>query len=179
LPRRSVRYRWRSARAPFWPNGRNESPSTTAPIDRGTRSRCSCRSCNACWPTDGPPSRRAVGATAAEQDGRSVGHPLRRRRHAAGRSHRPVPLPRPAERATTRSAYSAGSRGPRCRRNRSARRLWRASRTRALGAQAELDVRLLHLGTSADAGGDNRRAVGYAAFALFPSTGSQLTVTGG
>jgi MEMO1 family protein len=43
----------------------------------------------------------------------------------------------------------------------------------------ELDVRLLHPGTSADAGGDNRRVVGYAAFALFPSTGTQLTATGG
>jgi len=42
----------------------------------------------------------------------------------------------------------------------------------------ELDVRLLHLGTSADAGGDPRRVVGYAAFALLPSTESQLTVTG-
>ena len=35
----------------------------------------------------------------------------------------------------------------------------------------ELDVRLLRRGTSADAGGDNRRVVGYAAFALLPSTG--------
>jgi AmmeMemoRadiSam system protein B len=42
----------------------------------------------------------------------------------------------------------------------------------------ELDVRPLHLGTSADAGGDRRRVVGYAAFAL-PSTRSQRTVTGG
>lgn len=35
----------------------------------------------------------------------------------------------------------------------------------------ELDVRLLHNGTSADTGGDPRRVVGYAAFALQPSTG--------
>ena len=35
----------------------------------------------------------------------------------------------------------------------------------------ELDVRLLHLGTSADAGADPGRVVGYGAFALFPSTG--------
>src|SRR5665647_2836465 len=43
----------------------------------------------------------------------------------------------------------------------------------------ELVVRLLHQGTSADAGGDARRVVGYAAFALLPSTGSQSSVTGG
>jgi AmmeMemoRadiSam system protein B len=35
----------------------------------------------------------------------------------------------------------------------------------------EVDVRLLHLGTSADAGGDPARVVGYAAFALLPSMG--------
>ena len=35
----------------------------------------------------------------------------------------------------------------------------------------ELDERLLHLGTSADAGGDPGRVVGYAAFALLPSMG--------
>ena len=35
----------------------------------------------------------------------------------------------------------------------------------------ELDVRLLHRGTSAEAGGDPRRVVGYGAFALLPSTG--------
>src|SRR5665811_1066168 len=40
-------------------------------------------------------------------------------------------------------------------------------------ARHELDVRLLHQGTSADAGADPRRVVGYAAFALLPSTGSQ------
>jgi len=34
-----------------------------------------------------------------------------------------------------------------------------------------LDVRLLHLGTSADAGSDPGRVVGYGAFALLPSTG--------
>jgi AmmeMemoRadiSam system protein B len=34
-----------------------------------------------------------------------------------------------------------------------------------------LDVRLLHLGTSADTVGDPQRVVGYAAFALLPSTG--------
>jgi len=39
----------------------------------------------------------------------------------------------------------------------------------------ELGVRLLHQGTSADAGGDARRVVGYAAFAVLPSTGSQPT----
>jgi len=43
----------------------------------------------------------------------------------------------------------------------------------------ELGVRLLHQGTSADAGGDARRVVGYAAFAVLPSTGSQPTATGG
>lgn len=43
----------------------------------------------------------------------------------------------------------------------------------------ELGVRLLHQGTSADAGGDARRVVGYAAFAALPSTGSQPTATGG
>jgi len=32
-------------------------------------------------------------------------------------------------------------------------------------------VRLLHLGTSADTVGDPQRVVGYAAFALLPSTG--------
>jgi AmmeMemoRadiSam system protein B len=36
----------------------------------------------------------------------------------------------------------------------------------------ELDVRLLRLGTSADTVGDPDRVVGYAAFALIPSTGS-------
>jgi MEMO1 family protein len=41
-----------------------------------------------------------------------------------------------------------------------------------------LEVRLLHLGTSADAGADSRRVVGYGAFALLPSTGAQVTVTG-
>jgi len=35
----------------------------------------------------------------------------------------------------------------------------------------ELEIRLLRLGTSADAGGDPRRVVGYAAFALFPPMG--------
>jgi len=43
----------------------------------------------------------------------------------------------------------------------------------------DLDVRLLHQGTSADGGGDSRRVVGYAAFALLPSTGSQPMATGG
>ena len=43
----------------------------------------------------------------------------------------------------------------------------------------ELVVRLLHQGTSADAGGDARRVVGYAAFALLPSAGSQSSATGG
>ncbi len=36
----------------------------------------------------------------------------------------------------------------------------------------DLDVRLLHLGTSADAGADPGRVVGYAAFALLPRTAS-------
>src|ERR1035437_2666420 len=36
----------------------------------------------------------------------------------------------------------------------------------------ELDVRLLHKSTSADAGGDPKRVVGYAAFTLLPPTGS-------
>jgi AmmeMemoRadiSam system protein B len=36
----------------------------------------------------------------------------------------------------------------------------------------ELGVRLLHLGTSADAGADPGRVVGYGAFALLPATGS-------
>jgi len=35
----------------------------------------------------------------------------------------------------------------------------------------ELEVRLLRLGTSADAGGDPQRVVGYAAFAFFSSMG--------
>jgi AmmeMemoRadiSam system protein B len=35
----------------------------------------------------------------------------------------------------------------------------------------DLEARLLHLGTSADAGADPARVVGYAAFALLPSTG--------
>jgi len=39
----------------------------------------------------------------------------------------------------------------------------------------ELDVRMLHLGTSADAGGDPERVVGYAAFALLPSTGANAS----
>lgn len=42
----------------------------------------------------------------------------------------------------------------------------------------ELDVRLLHLGTSADAGGDRERVVGYAAFAICPSTGSPEDLPG-
>jgi AmmeMemoRadiSam system protein B len=37
----------------------------------------------------------------------------------------------------------------------------------------ELDVRLLHLATSADAGGDPGRVVGYAAFTVLLSTGSR------
>jgi AmmeMemoRadiSam system protein B len=36
----------------------------------------------------------------------------------------------------------------------------------------DLDVRLLHLGTSADTVGDPQRVVGYGAFAVFASTGS-------
>lgn len=36
----------------------------------------------------------------------------------------------------------------------------------------ECEVRLLHLGTSADAGADPGRVVGYGAFALLPATGS-------
>jgi len=46
-------------------------------------------------------------------------------------------------------------------------------------ARHELEVRLLNQGTSADAGADPRRVVGYAAFALLPSTGSQPSATGG
>ena len=46
-------------------------------------------------------------------------------------------------------------------------------------ARHELEVRLLNQGTSADAGGDPRRVVGYAAFALLPSTGSAPSATGG
>ena len=46
-------------------------------------------------------------------------------------------------------------------------------------ARHELEVRLLDQGTSADAGADPRRVVGYAAFALLPSTGSQPSATGG
>ena len=44
-------------------------------------------------------------------------------------------------------------------------------------ARHELEVRLLNQGTSADAGADPRRVVGYAAFALLPSTGSQPSAT--
>jgi hypothetical protein len=36
----------------------------------------------------------------------------------------------------------------------------------------DLEVRMLHLGTSADTVGDPQRVVGYGAFALFAPTGS-------
>src|SRR5450759_869261 len=122
-----------------------------------------------------------VGATPPAAGRRRVGHPVRRRRPAAGRQHRPVPLPRPADRAATRSAYGAGSRGPGCRRDWSPRRVRRvrSSWSPALGAPAR--ARRATAAPGHLCRGWRRPTACGRLWRVRPPAvdGSQLTVTGG
>ena len=95
----------------------------------------------------------------------AVGRP----RDARGRQHRPQPLPRPATPPRRLDAATAAAVVARRWRDVEPDRACGAFPLRGLLAEAErrgLPVELLDLRTSGDTAGDQRRVVGYGAFAV-------------